>query len=137
MLEVKKKIKHCKSNECLPLVFNHFFRKVIFWMLDIEKVTNIALWSKGCHLKKKKLSRNVQLWKLISQPIFIQYMIFFLVEALLTPQNWKQKNKVTNVNLSACNTKQTWRGCCSRTKRVSKQDQVNNADSAIIFLINH
>ena len=26
-------------------------------MLDIEKVTNIALWSKGCHLKKKAIAK--------------------------------------------------------------------------------
>ena len=26
-------------------------------MLDIEKVTNIALWSKGCHFKKKAIAK--------------------------------------------------------------------------------
>ena len=37
-------------------------------------------------------------------------MIFFLVEALLTPQNWKQKNKVTNIAFRACKTKKNVKG---------------------------
>ena len=36
----------------------------------VESSLSSALCSKGCHLKKK-LSQNVQLWKLISLPIFI------------------------------------------------------------------
>ena len=45
--------------DCLPLNIS----------LDTSPI--IALCSKGWHLKKKKLSQNVQLWKLISLPIFI------------------------------------------------------------------
>ena len=75
-------------------------------MLDIEKVTNIALWSKGCHFKKKAIAKCSTL-KVDFSANFHPIHDLFFVEALLTPQNWKQKNKVTNFNLSACNTKQT------------------------------
>ena len=66
----------------------------------------IALWKKGWQFKK---SGNVQLWKLISLPIFIQFMNVFCGGSLDTPKMGKWKNKVTNINLRAC---KTWRGVC-------------------------
>ena len=70
---------------------------------------NSALCSKGCHLNKK-LSQNIQLWKFISLPIFIEPMNFFGRGSLNTPKIGKRKKVFTNINLTGCKTKKMWRG---------------------------
>ena len=77
----------------------------------------IALWKKGWQFKK---SGNVQLWKLISLPIFIQFMNVFCGGSLDTLKIGKWKNKVTNINFRGYQTSKRWRGCFSQTKQVSK-----------------
>ena len=52
---------------CRPMIIDKLVFLVLIIVLDM---ITIALWHKGWHFKKK-LSENVQLWKLISQPIFI------------------------------------------------------------------
>ena len=74
----------------------------------------------GLTFEEKKLSWNVQLWKLISLSIFIQLMIFFGGGSLSTPKIGKRKQEFTNINLRGFKTQKMCRGCFSRIKRVSK-----------------
>ena len=58
---------------------------------------NSALCSKGCHLNKK-LSQNIQLWKLISLPIFIEPIIF-LMDALSTPLKMENAKRYLQISI--------------------------------------